>query len=1262
MAKTYTVARLSVDFEANSARFQEALTRVENHATRSTNKMIKTFGEFERKTRMVADKFDSNLIKMNRAVKKAFAPITVSFNLFKKSIKNLTRPFRTVYKVMSAPFIKLYKLLDKVKNKISGVGKAVTSLISKFSKFAMITGGAAVAGLLAFTIHAAQTTLEMQRLGDRVGIGYEKMNALNLIASMSGVTLEQVTDAMKDLSVRTQDAALAGSGALLPFFIQINESASEWAKMDAATEFERFSDVLSKLPLQQAQFWADEINDSMYRMLPILRQGASYFRKMTDEAKLFEVSLDNREAIMKMQANLARLKGVAVGFFGNIAGEVSKMLDEPMTNAIEGFTKKAKESGGVDILVRDTVANFLVALSNIVRGFDTFKTSLVSILKTIQQKMIDLGLLDDKAELNFRTKIDTSELDILQQKYTSKETELNLAISAGKSADEINLLKSELTDLGVEYTSLDEKISKGKGLQARQANYQKIQAEIKKLKDLENGVGAFTSIDEAKAINAQAKIVREMLQGYTGIDKQLERALNHSVATVGNHENQAALLTEVSDIYKNQLNKEIRSFNASYEETNSLLGATADKLDDAAIKLKKQNNEILTNGRQTNNTMNANLKHRQQAIKFAKEAEVAEDKLTALYKKQGTSLEDIKIQMKAKTIALSDMTSSTLVLSDENLAKEKQRVSAYYSFVVAKAKSKYADLIAANKQMIEQSENKINSSAAGVDVEAEQENIKANNAAIVKLEKQLNTEILIATNKRNTSLAGLEIKASEDKLQRVISFNGDYISLLTQSHNTDMEREKTNTETKLKNIQYFLSQKKRYYGADSEEYKKLVEQSEKAIVNIKLNSERKQREIRFKESMERLRILGLSGELAVAQVDQNERKELDSLKDGLNDKLVSYEEYEKRKTQIQKKYADKRADVERENSKRLTDAFITWAGKQSSVINSFTNNDLANLGDAWNNFFDENSAGFKDWGAVFEDSMKLAGSLIGQISDMYFSSKERELDARKKALDDEIDKRKESIEQNDSITDQEKKKQLQALEKEEKQRNAIINKERKKAFEQKKKYQMAEALMNIATGVTSALTVAPPVGFVLAGMVAAMGAAQLSMISGQQYSGQAHSGIDEIPNTGNQTWMLQGGERVVQKPQNVKLKRFLDEWDTRKVSQQAMSEQLVKAVSMQPSQPVVQSEAANDSSYSIADQVQSTYLEKSSDTLGSALQRDLTKYNQTKEKAGSSFKVDASLTIEGNVVGETEWISEQLTQHRELIAAELSDLKQSHGY
>ena len=71
---------------------------------------------------------------------------------------------------------------------------------------------------------------------------------------------------------------------------------------------------------------------------------------------------------------------------------------------------------------------------------------------------------------------------------------------------------------------------------------------------------------------------------------------------------------------------------------------------------------------------------------------------------------------------------------------------------------------------------------------------------------------------------------------------------------------------------------------------------------------------------------------------------------------------------------------------------------------------------------------------------------------------------------------------------------------------------KKKAFETDKKVKMATAVLNTAAGITQALaSLPPPYSFIMAGLVGAMGAAQLAIISGMTYQGGGSSSAPTQP-------------------------------------------------------------------------------------------------------------------------------------------------------
>ncbi|WP_323894904.1 hypothetical protein [Aeromonas caviae] len=98
-------------------------------------------------------------------------------------------------------------------------------------------------------------------------------------------------------------------------------------------------------------------------------------------------------------------------------------------------------------------------------------------------------------------------------------------------------------------------------------------------------------------------------------------------------------------------------------------------------------------------------------------------------------------------------------------------------------------------------------------------------------------------------------------------------------------------------------------------------------------------------------------------------------------------------------------------------------------------------------------------------------------------------------------------------------------------------KNNKKMFEMKKKMDIANAIMSAYSAANKALEWGGPMGYVMAAMTIAQGLINVKTIQSQEWQGQAHSGIDYVPNEG--TWNLAKGERVVGAALNEDLTRTL---------------------------------------------------------------------------------------------------------------------------
>lgn len=84
---------------------------------------------------------------------------------------------------------------------------------------------------------------------------------------------------------------------------------------------------------------------------------------------------------------------------------------------------------------------------------------------------------------------------------------------------------------------------------------------------------------------------------------------------------------------------------------------------------------------------------------------------------------------------------------------------------------------------------------------------------------------------------------------------------------------------------------------------------------------------------------------------------------------------------------------------------------------------------------------------------------------------------------------------------------------------------------------IAQAIVNTEVAAVQALSLGPVLGIPASALIRGLGYASVGMIAATTINGMAHEGIDNIPREG--TWLLDEGERVVDRRTNGDLKDFL---------------------------------------------------------------------------------------------------------------------------
>lgn len=188
----------------------------------------------------------------------------------------------------------------KIKADGSGYTKTVNRLRGDTKKFSgdvkgEMTGiGTAIKGAFAYVgINAFKGVMdditELSRLARTIGDDFDGFQTITNAARQFGLEAETVADAIKDLDVKMTDGAM-GAKAYAEVFELVGISLDEAMGMTQLERFYAFADAVKAADGQISSFSADEINDAMFRMVPLLELGSQGIKNLGNEYVKFSES------------------------------------------------------------------------------------------------------------------------------------------------------------------------------------------------------------------------------------------------------------------------------------------------------------------------------------------------------------------------------------------------------------------------------------------------------------------------------------------------------------------------------------------------------------------------------------------------------------------------------------------------------------------------------------------------------------------------------------------------------------------------------------------------------------------------------------------------------------------------------------------------------------------------------------------------------------------------------------------------------------
>tara|TARA_Y100001960_G_C14784209_1_gene890302 strand:+ start:33664 stop:35988 length:2325 start_codon:yes stop_codon:yes gene_type:complete len=287
-------------------------------------------------------------------------------------------------------FVKSMKSMAKAATTTVKAIKSVGATLLKQGAF--VAGAAGGFAYLAYKIYESQR--EMQRMSDVAGVSMKTFASMQHITQSLGLQTEYLADGMKDLNVRIVDAA-KGGGTMVDFFALMGQKASDWIDLDPAAQLDRFIKLTSKLGSGEAKFWADEVNDSMYRLGVTLRRSGKTIQEFMAEAESLGAGTSTvfMDQINRMYESFARLKIISGELIKSIAGVLAPALStafDGVTDTLKGMLSEGQStSEGIFKVAQQISLYVLNTLQTIYVGIKSFTAKVFMVMARFDKSFSD---------------------------------------------------------------------------------------------------------------------------------------------------------------------------------------------------------------------------------------------------------------------------------------------------------------------------------------------------------------------------------------------------------------------------------------------------------------------------------------------------------------------------------------------------------------------------------------------------------------------------------------------------------------------------------------------------------------------------------------------------------------------------------------------------------------------------------------------------------------------------------------------------------
>lgn len=280
------------------------------------------------------------------------------------------------------------KAAKKNEENLESFGKTATKAVGSIAA----SVGVAVSTLALFVNSVVASNRELRQLATLSGLNFEEFQKFAFAATLAGSNADQAADAINNLSLKINEAAILGSGAVIDVFKNLGLSFDEIRKQSPDKQFESVARALSKVDKQQRKLFLDEIaSDAFIQLSPLIDR----YDELTQKAEDFQkaggfISDEDNQKLIELDKSLKTFTTQ----ISTTASTATAAISDELGGALIAATQKIQELVGAS----DGFIDLRVEVNRVVNVFKTF-VGIVEVLKNgfkvsaeLIAQLVDFGI------------------------------------------------------------------------------------------------------------------------------------------------------------------------------------------------------------------------------------------------------------------------------------------------------------------------------------------------------------------------------------------------------------------------------------------------------------------------------------------------------------------------------------------------------------------------------------------------------------------------------------------------------------------------------------------------------------------------------------------------------------------------------------------------------------------------------------------------------------------------------------------------------